>query len=93
MEATIVEIAKWFFSRSDPMLCLAFLCLAYWQYKTSVLLNRHIDPDNENPHTSCKLHEQLVTALGEQLEKQHQENREDFQNLTKTLLEISGRKR
>ena len=96
MESFIVEAAKWLLSKSDPMLIGCFLILALWQWRTSKLLARHLDPQNESPHPQCAEGEKSYNALCGQLNRQHRENREDFQGLSKridTVLEITARKK
>jgi hypothetical protein len=77
MEEFIVEALKWLLAKSDPTLITCFIVLAVWQWKTSKLIAKHIDPSNKHPHQECELGERSYQLLKDSLEQQHIENRED----------------
>ena len=81
MEQVLVDVLKWLFSRSDPMLVFCFLLLAYWVRKTNKKIDAHLDPNNRHPHVSCEWGEKSYRLLTVQLEKQHTENRQDHQEI------------
>jgi hypothetical protein len=81
MEQFVVETLKWVLAKSDPMLIGCFLLLAVWQYRTSKLVARHLDPKNKYPHPECEWSEKSYDLLYRQLERQHAENRSDHSEI------------
>jgi len=77
----LFDVAKWLLSKSDPMLVVCFLVLAFWQHRTAKLLAEHVDAKNDNPHPSCKLHESVFEGLRADLQRYHGETREDIKSL------------
>lgn len=91
----ILELAKWFLAKSDPMLIVCFLVLALWQHRTSKLLAAHLDQNNKNPHPQCPVHAQAFQDLREKMDTNHAETREDIQGLSEridTVLQIAVEK-
>ena len=96
MEQTLVDVLKWMFSRSDPMLAGCILVLGYWIWKTNVKLDEHMDSKNREPHAYCELQgieieatatrsRESAAALAAQMEKIHSENRQDHQQIFNLL--------
>jgi hypothetical protein len=84
----LLDAAKWLLAKSDPMLIVCVLILAYWQRQTSRRLEEHLDPDPKNnpyPHPQCKEGETAYERLCRALETQRQENREDHQEIFRLL--------
>ena len=77
MENIIVDTLKWLLAKSDPTLIACFFVLAFWQWKTSKLIAKHLDPKNGYPHPDCKSGEAAYQMLCAELAKQHEENRQD----------------
>jgi|WetSurMetagenome_2_1015567.scaffolds.fasta_scaffold1791727_1 hypothetical protein len=80
------EVFKWIINRSDPLLVVLLGVLAVWQHRTSTVLAKHLDPENETPHPSCKQENAARETLFEQLDRQHKETREDIQELRKLIV-------
>lgn len=96
MEQTLVDVLKWLFSRSDPMLAGCILVLGYWIWNTNVKIDKHMDSKNREPHAFCefqgieieataKRSEEAAAQLGAQMEKIRTENREDHQQIFNLL--------
>ncbi len=88
MEQTLVDVLKWLFGRSDPVLVGCLLVLGYWQWNTSKKVAKHTDPKNKAPHTACEFQGLDITAaakraeaVAEQVSEMRKENREDHQEL------------
>jgi hypothetical protein len=90
MEQFAIEVLKWILAKSDPMLIGCFLLLAVWQYRTSKLVAKHLDPKNKYPHPECEWGEKSYEELCRQLDHQHAENRADHSEIRAL---ISGQKR
>lgn len=97
MDAILIEFAKSLWAKSDPLLIVCILVLAYWQRKTSAALDKHLNPDpreNPWPHPQCQAHGQSFIDLRATMEKHHQETREDIRGLSErieTALKIASR--
>jgi hypothetical protein len=77
MEA-IVEIAKWFLAKSDPMLIICILLLTFFQYRTAKTLAKHLNLENPSPHPQCG-------QICAEMKTQHRETREDIQALSSRI--------
>ncbi|NLT67268.1 MAG: hypothetical protein GXX84_11760 [Acidobacteria bacterium] len=92
MEETLIDVLKWTFAKSDPMLAACILILAYLIYLVNRRQNRlygavsrrideHLSPHNRYPHVRCEWGENSYQELSKQLALQRQENREDHQEI------------
>ena len=88
MEESLVQVLKWLFSRSDPMLTGCLLILGYWIWNTNKKIDRHTDAKNKTPHTACEFQGIDIEAasvraevVAEQVAEMRKENREDHQEI------------
>ena len=84
----LLDAANWLLAKSDPMLIVCIMILAYWQRDTSRKLARHLEPDsrrNPYPHPQCREGETAYERLCTALETQRRENREDHQEIFRLL--------
>lgn len=59
----LFEILKMALAKSDPMLTVVVLLLAFWIWRVSKALDRHLDPQTPHPHPQCAQHQQAYEAL------------------------------
>ena len=89
-----VKILELLWQKSDPMLIVCILVIAYLQYRlgkdheaVKKQLNEHLDPKNEYPHPQCKSEKTSYESMEKQLALIHKENREDHQEIFKLIRE------
>jgi hypothetical protein len=85
MESTILEVFKFLFARTDPVLVAVLMVLAVMQYRINTKVNGHLDPKNKYPHPDCLWGEKSYERLCAALENQHKENREDHELIFQLL--------
>lgn len=91
---TLLDAIKWAWDNATPKITLVFvMILAALQFvqfkkhsKTEKLLDHHLDPENRHPHPECEWSEKSYYALVGQLDKLHQENREDHKEILELIL-------
>lgn len=91
MEQAIVDLIKFSFSRTDPMLVACLIAIVYWLRLTNRKIDRHIDQDNPAPHALCNLRAQSFQQVAENIEKYRKENREDHSQLFDLLRDRKDR--
>lgn len=89
----LLEAARWMWNNATPkvtLVCVMILAvLQYFQNKkqgaTAKTLAEHLDPQNKYPHPACEWGERSYNLLCKELKQQHQENREDHQEIFRLL--------
>jgi len=92
--ADLFDMLKWLWNNATPKLTLVLvmaLGILQWlqikkQQATAKTLAHHLDPENKYPHPECEWSEQSYEQLCKQLEKLHEENREDHKEIRELIL-------
>lgn len=90
----LFEMLGWLWNNATPKLTLlgvmALGILQWFQIKkqkgTADALAHHLDPENKYPHPECEWGEKNYHLLFDQLEKLHEENRDDHKEIRSLIL-------
>ena len=95
MESMIVEVLKFLFQRTDPILGSCLIAILIMLYKVNKKVDGHLDIKNKEPHPQCLIHGGKFEELREDMRMQHTETREAIETsrerTREDLQELSNR--